>query len=154
MTFTNTARMGMATIAIAIMPTAHAGDYSVYCSYKNENLPKCASVIADIVTDKFVAKFPAKRFEIFVHSNVHRYTNGGYTAYAITGVIPMDSYQFPLRRVSRTDVNTTTKVFNVIDLAEKELNVIRGAAEDLMAQCEISPNCDIYQPPPGKKRSK
>ena len=124
--------------------SANAGEFSVFCTYQNNNLSKCAGIISDIVTDKFTIKFPASKFQIFVHSNIHNYTNGGYAAYALAGVAPRGSGIFPVQYYSKTAVNGTDVVFNTVQLAELELQNYRSAVQNLMNACEISPACDVY----------
>lgn len=132
-------------VSLLTSQLAFAGGFSVFCSYKNDNLQKCANVVADIVTDKFVAKFPVAKFQIFVHSNIHSYTNGGYTAYAVAGVVPYGSAQFPVRTFSNSSTNGTDRRFTAVELANEELSVYRAAVTNLMEQCEISPSCDVYR---------
>ena len=134
----------MTAILLAATPLACAGEFAVNCSYKNDNLKNCASKVSDIITDKFIAKFPVTRFQIFVHSNVHSYTNGGFSAYAVAGVVPKNSGQFPLNRFSSSNINGTDKIFSQIDLAKYELDTFRSAIKSLMDQCEVSPDCDVY----------
>jgi|SRR5690606_20525601 len=133
------------TLQLSALSGAHAGEFSVFCSYKNDNLTKCASVISDIVTDKFIAKYPASKYQIFLYSNIHSFTNGGYSAYAISGVIPRGSAMFPVRYYSSTSINGGDKIFGAVQLAEFERDIYRTAAKSLMEACEISPNCDVYQ---------
>lgn len=123
---------------------ASAGEFSVACSYTNDNLQKCASAISDIVTDKFIEKFPATKYQIFVHSDILGFTDGGYSAYSISGVIPKNSAQFPLNRFSSTKINRSNKKFSAVELANVELETFRSAVNSLMEQCEISPTCDVY----------
>lgn len=124
---------------------AVAGEFSVSCYFKNSNIAKCASVISDLVTDKFIARFPASKFQIFVFSDVHRYTNGGFAAYAVAGVIPRGSNQFPLQHFSSSLVNRGDKKFDALELSKFELEVYRSATKGLMDECEISPNCDVFR---------
>lgn len=121
-----------------------AGEFSVFCTYKNENIQKCANVISDIVSDKFVEKFSAAKYQIFLHSNIHSFTNGGYSSYAIAGVVQRGSWDFPARYYSNTNINGSDKVFSAVQIAEIELASYRSAAKSLMDACEVSPNCDIY----------
>lgn len=134
----------LTAISLVATKIAFAGDFSVSCSYKNDNLSKCASVLSDVVTDKFISKFPADKFQIFVHSNVMGFSDGGYSAYAVSGVIPKNSDQFPIRTFSSTNINGNDKKFNQIELATQELITYRSAVKSLMEQCEISPNCDVF----------
>lgn len=125
---------------------ATAGEFKVSCSYKNDNLQGCATHIADLVSDKFIHRFPATKFAIFVHSDIGSFSNGGFSAYAVSGVIPGKSSEFPKRRFSNYSSNTLEKRFTAVELAELELKVFREAVRNLMEQCEISPNCDVYSP--------
>lgn len=138
------ARFLGAAALLAVARPAFAGEFSVNCFYKNENLKKCASAVSDIVTDKFTRTYPNTRFEIFAHSNIIGFSNGGYSAYAVTGVIPKNSGEFPLSTFSSTNINGSDTRFNQIELANIELKVYRAAVQNLMEQCEISPNCDVY----------
>ncbi len=133
-------------VSLATAQGAHAGEFSVSCSYKNDNIEKCASVLSDVVTDKFVAKYSAAKFQIFVHSSIFGFTDGGYSAYAVAGVVPKNSGQFPLRTFSSTSVNSNNKKFSAVELAGFELDVYRSAVRSLMEQCQISADCDVYNP--------
>jgi hypothetical protein len=135
--------MALAALAIVAVP-ARAGDFNVFCSYTNENLQKCAAVVSDIVTDKFTQKFPATKFQVFVHSHMQAFTDGGYAAYAVAGVIPKGSGEFPDYRVSTTNIDGTSKMFSGVQLAEIEKSNYRSAVRALMEKCEISPSCEIY----------
>lgn len=120
-----------------------ASEFSVTCSYSSESLSKCAAVISDIVTEKFIAKFSADDYQIFVHSNIHSYSDGGYVAYAVSGVVPKSSGEFPLRRFSTTRMNREKRA-SLLELAEVEKYNYRDAVKQLMDYCEISPACDVY----------
>ncbi len=125
------------------LPQAEAGEFRVSCSYKFDSLLRCADAVSDIVTEKYIAKFPAKKFTIFVHSNIHAYSNGGYVAYAVAGVVPTASDQFPRKRFSTTTMERERRATQ-IELAEVEKENFREAVKQLMDNCEISPNCDVY----------
>lgn len=143
--------MNKETIAIAIITGSslltcmqvQAGEFNVSCSYKFDTLSRCGDVVSDIVTDKYLAKFPAKKFDIFVHSDIHSYSNGGYVAYAVAGVVPTATDQFPHKRFSSTIISKEKRA-DQIELAEVEKENFRIAVKQLMDSCEISPTCDIY----------
>jgi hypothetical protein len=124
-----------------------AAQFGVNCYYKNENLQACAKVVADIVTDKFTNKFPATQYRIFVYSNIHSYTNGGYSAFAVAGVVLKDSNDFPSYQFSTSKINQEGK-YTSIQLAQYEYEVYRSAVQSLMERCEISPTCDVFKPNP------
>ena len=129
---------------------AHAGAFNVMCSYNSENLSACADIVSDIVTDKFPAKFPNQAFTIFVHSDIHSYSAGGYVAYAVAGVVPKGSSQFPVLRFSSSKLERQ-KRGDVLTLANVERENFRDAVKQLMDQCEVSPTCDIYIPRAAKR---
>jgi hypothetical protein len=133
-------------ISLAVTRLAFAGEFAVHCSYKTDGIKDCASVISDVVTEKFMAKFSSNKFEIFVHSHVSGFSDGGFAAYAVTGVVPINSGQFPVLRFSSTHINGGDKQYNRVELANLELKAYRTAVRKLMEQCEISLNCDVYAP--------
>lgn len=139
-------RACLASLAMVAMGPAVAAEFRVQCSYTNDNLRACASAVADIVTDKFTDKFPVARFEIFVHSHVTGFETGGFAAYAVAGVVPRASGQFPANRFLYSMMNGAPRRFSQIDLAKSELEVYRAAVKNLMDRCEISPECDVYVP--------
>lgn len=125
--------------------SVYAGAFNVVCSYSNDNLSACADVVSDIVTDKFLARFPNQTFSIFVHSDIHSYSNGGYVAYAVAGVVPKGSSQFPIRKFSSSTLERQ-KRGDTLTLANVEKENFRDAVKQLMDQCEVSPNCEVYIP--------
>lgn len=84
-------------VCLSFALCGHAGEFNVVCSYTNENLKKCASIVSDVITDKFTTKFSTKKFSIFAYSDIHSYSNGGYAAYAVVGVVPRGSGEFPVK---------------------------------------------------------
>lgn len=139
-----TARSTLLCLSLFATQMASAGDFRVSCSYKSDNIQRCANIVSDIVTKKFTDKYPSTKFEIFVHSNITGFTNGGYSAYAVAGVVPTGSGQFPIRRFSSTTINGTDKKFSAVDLARTELETYRSAVQSLMDACEISADCNVY----------
>lgn len=137
----------IAALTLALVASyATAGEFRISCAYKNDNLQKCATVVADLVSDKFIKRFPATKFSIFVYSHISSFSNGGYSAHAVSGVIPGRSNEFPKGRFSVNDSDTSNKPFTEEELAEIELKIFRKVVQNLMEQCEISPNCDVYSP--------
>ncbi|MGQ0710480.1 MAG: hypothetical protein ACT4NV_12105 [Rhodoferax sp.] len=135
----------MIVIGFSIFSYAHAGEFNVACSYDNENIEECAKIISDVVTDKFTSKFPASRFSIFVHSSVHAYSRGGYVAYAVAGVVPRGSGEFPVRYFSSSAMNGEKRV-DGLELSKIELENYRDVVRQLMNKCEIAQACDVYVP--------
>lgn len=134
----------LATLASLSSASIIAGEFNVACSYRNSNLDHCADVISDLVTDKFIAHYPAKRFQIFVHSNIYKFTDGGFSSFAIAGVVPLNSGEFPIARYSSTNANSSNEQFSGLQLADFELKTYRQAVTTLMEECELSPTCDVY----------
>jgi hypothetical protein len=127
------------------VPRANAGQFGTHCFHESDAIAKagCAHLLSDIVTDKFTAKYPATKFEIFVTSYSDKLTNGGYFAYAVAGVIPRSELDlFPKQRVNRMllEVNGDP---TPAQLGEQEEKAIRSAVGSLMKFCEALPTCDL-----------
>ena len=83
------------SLAIFLSP-AFAGTYDsvVYGPDPNES----GSAIAYDVTNKFTAEFPHRKWQIFLYNDAGVTGNGAGFCYAIAGVVPRGSGEFPLRR--------------------------------------------------------
>jgi len=76
----------------------------------------CAHLINDVVTDKFIDKFPAKKYEIVVIYQFQIYSDGGGVGYAVAGVAPVLEGQYAngalvpkVRFVSTVRIDKTRK---------------------------------------------
>ena len=130
----------------ATSASADVGNFHMRCFFEHN---KCAALIRDIVSDRFTVRYPADQWQIVVIASVHRFSNGGGTAFAVAGVSPrsrndqqpgiVPSYRFssvvndpgPLQLTSRQALN---------ELEE----AIRGAVENMMTACETSPECRLH----------
>jgi len=128
---------------IASSFSVYAGRYSYNCWMTDIS---CDGLFRDMVSDKFTAKFPHDRFEIFVYAKTHAFSDGSGVSYSIVGVVPMlnQSYKFFPNRVWRN----VTYFKNVGDsYAQKSHSreVIRKSIQAMMADCDYSKNCDILE---------
>lgn len=122
-----------------------AGEFRLSCF---SDVSDCADKVSHIVTDKFTKKFPANRFQIAVIAEFQKYSDGGGVGYAIAGVttIPKDkSTIIPKNRYASTTriVNSNISAYDVTKETEE---LLRRAVENLMADCDRSPSCDVYIP--------
>ena len=122
--------------------------FSAHCF---SNVPKCSDSISDIVTEKFMARFPSDKWRIVIFSEAHHYSDGTAVAFSLAGVAPRTLAadgklftQFPANRFTRsfkTDGSVSTR-----EVHRLELQLLRSAVEDLMAECDRQPRCDVYTP--------
>jgi hypothetical protein len=106
--------------------------------------------ISDLVSDKFIAKFPATKYSITVIYDFHTYTDGGGVGFAVAGVTPRNQdaskgwYYAPYHRYTSTR-RMTGQSINSYKKNELTIEVIRQAVELLMAECDKSPTCDVLK---------
>jgi hypothetical protein len=131
---------------LAVPAVARAGDFVTTCNFQSDALKDCGSNFADIVTDRFIERFPADRFEIFVFSNVTAFDEGGMIAYAAVGVVPLGSHQFPQLRFLTSRAGAEDKRYTAAELGENERDVARDAVQSLMDQCAKTEACAVYAP--------
>lgn len=117
-----------------------AGTFSVSCSGLQELV--CAEQINDIVTDKFIKKFPFDKFQI---SLVMIQTANGITA-ARVSVAPNIGNKIGYITIGKkawifTDV---AKEITKAELMKVKVDAIRNATQDMMEECEKTTNCEIY----------
>jgi len=121
-----------------------AGQFRVACY---GDVYDCAPKVADIVTDKFIKSFPASKFTIVAIVDFQRYSAGGGVGYAVAGVSQNakgEPTQVPLKRFSPT-IRVTDGNVSPSQVTRELDELLRRAVEEMMAECERSPNCDIYR---------
>lgn len=70
--------------------TAHAGEFMAICYGPIEEVPPCATMINDIVTDQFTQKYPVSKYQIVIIFDRMTFGNLGTTVtHAIAGVAPV-----------------------------------------------------------------
>lgn len=148
----NTLRFALMVVMLGAGGAVRAdGTFATTCAFEHLAPSRCTPSVADLVTAKFTRHFPAAQFELFLHAKTFSFSNGGYSAYGVAGVVPRDSGQFPARRLAATAIDTSERVPSVLELADLELGVVRQAVKNLMDQCELSPDCDLYRPFEGRQ---
>jgi hypothetical protein len=134
----------IAMLAVTICPSVvEAGEFNVVCYTFHKNVSPCAENIADIVTEKFTAKFPASKYSIWIYSNAMPFPSGEYVAWAESAVIRRGSTKFPLRRSATSKIGRDNISNSLLPVANLELEVFRSVVTRMMEQCEVSPSCAL-----------
>lgn len=111
----------------------------------------CAEHVTNVVTNKFTAKFPATKYKIVVIYDFQTYSDGGGVGFAAAGVAPHLKGQYSNRSLVPTwRYNATTRIDNTrklspYDKTNEKIELIQRAVQNLMEECERSPNCDILK---------
>lgn len=130
---------------LCIAAPASAGVYSVNWY---ADVPDASALVRDIVTDRFTEKFPADDWNIVVVAEFHAYSDGGGVGYAVAGVAPKVNSPmalFPIRRYSST-TRIVNRTVGPREQREQTEDLIRRAVEQLMAACDASATCEVYNP--------
>lgn len=127
--------------ALAVLSSAaSAGNFSYYCDTE----VSCNQLFNDLVTDKFIKKYPDGKWEIFVLTSMAHFSDGSASGTAIIGVRPLrkdDLNVLPTRKFYRNGYRENLE--NTYAFKEFEKNLIRNAITDMMAKCDDTPSCDI-----------
>ena len=136
--------------AVLLPLVAQACEYRMRCFFSHQ---QCAALIAEIVSERFTTRYPADKWQIVVIAEVHRFSNGGGTAFSIAGVAPrLPSEPGVGAAPAAVPKQRFSSVMNIAGprhLAGKEEieeleNVIRRSVENLMTECERTPNCNVH----------
>jgi hypothetical protein len=105
---------------------------------------ECKGLFNDLLTDKFLARFPADKWEVFVYADTLPFGDGRATSQAIVGVVPVSKEKFAyFPNQTSSHLITTPRVSNAFDKKDVERKTIRRAVEKLMASCNELKNCDL-----------
>lgn len=125
---------------------AYAGEYQINCYFSGK---KCASLISDLVSDRFTSKYPPSHWTIVVIGQFAPYSNGGGVGFAVAGVSPTPQNQDKnaTAQVPRRRFISTTRILDH-QLSPYEVNakiesLVRDAVQDMIAECDLSPKCEI-----------
>jgi hypothetical protein len=130
----------LALLSLFAMKVNSSGFFTATCTGLQEM--SCAEQINDIVTVKFTKKFPVNKFQI---SLVMLQTSNGITA-ARVSVAPVLGDEIGYTTIG-------TKAWLVTHIAEdttrtglikSKVDAIRSATQDMMNECEKTPDCNIY----------
>lgn len=117
------------------------GDTSISSCRTNAG---CKELFSDLVTEKFRARFPPDKWEIFVHADTYSFGDGKATSHAIVGVVPIAREKFAyFPNQTSTHIVTTPRISSAYDKQDVERKTIRRAVELLMAGCAERKNCDL-----------
>ena len=137
-------RMISLTIALAglaLSGLAHAGTFHTNCEAE---LNDCGKTVVDIVTDKFISRFPADKWELTIIADVMTFPDGGRIAHAVVGVTPRGKNEAPVNRELAAIYLAPGKIKSVQDAL---VEVIRNGVSELMDDCDHSKTCDVYTKP-------
>jgi hypothetical protein len=105
---------------------------------------ECKGLFNDLLTDKFLLRFPSDKWEIFVYADTYVFGDGKATSQAVVGVIPIskENYAYFPNQTS-SHIVTTPRLSNGYDKQDVERKTIRRAIEKLMVTCNELKNCDL-----------
>lgn len=128
-----------------VSSNAIAGEFRIHCFYDQG---RCSALITDIVSDRFLARYPPDKWQIIVISEVHRFSNGGGTAFAVTGVSPFSSgsksTSIPAYRFSSVVNVPGPRQLTSRESVDELEGVVRRAVESMMTACETSRECRLH----------
>jgi hypothetical protein len=105
---------------------------------------ECTGLFNDLVTDKFLAKFPSDRWTIFVYADTYVFGDGKATSQAVVGVVPISKEKFIyFPNQTSSHIVTTPRLSAGYDKQDVERKTIRRAVEKLMASCNEVKNCEL-----------
>jgi len=105
---------------------------------------ECKELYSDLVTEKFLARFPPDKWEIFVHADTYAFGDGKATSHAIVGVVPISREKFAyFPNQTSSHIVTTPRISSAYDKQDVERKTIRRAVGNLMANCNERKNCDL-----------
>lgn len=134
-------KISLIAAALAVFSTAaSAGNFTYYCDTE----VSCKQLFNDLVTDKFIKKYPDTKWEIFVLTSMAHFSDSSASGSAIIGVRPLrkdDLNVLPTRMFHRNGYREHLE--STYDFNAFEKNLIRSGITDMMAKCDNTPNCDI-----------
>jgi hypothetical protein len=105
---------------------------------------ECKGLFNDLVSQKFLARFPAEKWEIFVYADTYVFGDGKATSQAVVGVVPISNEKFAyFPNQTSSHIVTTPRLSSGYDKQDVERKTIRRAIEKLMASCNEQKNCDL-----------
>lgn len=134
---------GLVVLSTLLSIPCFAGEFRVSCF---SELNDCSSIVTDIITDKFIAHFPASHWKIVVIAEFQPYSDGGGVGFAIAGISPAPTPTLaPLHRFTAT-TRIVDRRIGPYDRTSETRELIRRAVENLMSKCDLSQECDVYTP--------
>lgn len=105
---------------------------------------ECKGLFNELVTDKFLARFPPDKWEIFVYADTFVFGDGKATSQAVVGVVPISKEKFVyFPNQTSSHIVTTPRLGTGYDKQDVERKTIRRAVEKLMVSCNEQKNCDL-----------
>jgi hypothetical protein len=105
---------------------------------------ECKGLFNDLFTDKFVLKYPADKWEVFVHADTYELGDKRATSHAIAGMVPLSKEKFGyFPQHTSSHLSTTPRLSSAYDKQDVERKTIRRAIERLMKMCDETKDCAL-----------
>ncbi|MGZ3239864.1 MAG: hypothetical protein ACXWIN_02560 [Burkholderiaceae bacterium] len=105
---------------------------------------ECKGLFNELLTDKFLDRFPPDKWEIFVYADTYAFGDGKAISQAVVGVVPISKEKFVyFPNQTSSHIVTTPRLSKGYDQEDVERKTIRRAVEKLMASCNEQKNCDL-----------
>lgn len=105
---------------------------------------ECKGLFNDLLTEKFLKRFPADQWAIFVYADTYVFGDGKATSQAVVGVVPISKEKFAyFPNQTSSHIVTTPRLSSAYGKQDVERKTIRRAVEKLMASCDAVKNCDL-----------
>lgn len=104
----------------------------------------CAGLFNDLLTEKFLLRFPPEQWQVFVYADTYTFGDGKATSQAVVGVVPLSKERFAyFPNQTSSHIVTTPRLSSGYDKDDVERKTIRRAIEKLMTSCREQKNCDL-----------
>lgn len=135
-----------ALLLLAASQVAVAGTFNFKGTSETLTNADLDGKLGDLVTDKFIEKYPSKKWTIYVQTSTGNSNSNGSTLYFVSvGVAPKNLNGLQPAEKSWSRITHNNIVVNASLKDKKPLLVkeVRLALQDMMDTCEKSPSCDI-----------
>src|SRR4051812_18917824 len=93
---------------------------------------ECKGLFSDLLTQKFLARFPSDKWEIFVYADTYPFGDGKATSQAVVGVVPIPKEKFIyFPNQTSSHIVTTPRLSGGYDKQDVVRKTIRRAVEKL-----------------------
>jgi hypothetical protein len=135
-------------VALLLATATSAATAGQFLAIGSGNGIELADAVADLVSDKFTARYPVSRYAIHVIYDFQGHGDAGGVGFAVAGVVPRvkdsDWVYAPLDRfvvTRRVDAGR----LSAHERQRLSVETIREAVAQMMQACASSPNCDILR---------
>lgn len=97
---------------------------------------ECGRLFQEVITPKFMAKYPAKSFELFVHAHTTNFKDGTKVIQVTTGVVRRGRNEFPGRRYNNAVILDPVRSHTPEYISASEIDAARRTIRVIMADLE------------------